>query len=68
MATYVYRRKIAYEYLHPETKNGGDRGNQYTGGKAVRQIGELPPDRFTTATANATGHSEEGRPEPADGL
>jgi hypothetical protein len=35
-------RKDAYLRVHPETKNGGDRGNQYIGGKvAVRQNSEL---------------------------
>lgn len=52
------RRKMLYEILHPETVHGGDRGNQYTGGKAAsRQNGDLP-DRFTAATAKATGRAE----------
>jgi hypothetical protein len=53
-------RKDAYERLHPETKNGGDRGNQYVGGKvADRQNGELPhektAERLTAATAKVAG-------------
>ena len=27
-----YRRKLIYEILHPETRRGGKRGNQYVGG------------------------------------
>ncbi len=32
-AVFLFERKAAYEALHPETKHGGDRGNQHTGGK-----------------------------------
>ncbi|HZR61344.1 MAG TPA: hypothetical protein VFA80_10390 [Xanthobacteraceae bacterium] len=52
----IARRKEIYESLHPETKNGGDRGNQHTGGKAVRQNGDLP-DRFTKDAAAKIGMS-----------
>lgn len=33
---HLYELKTVYERLHPEAKNGGDRGNQYTGGKSGR--------------------------------
>lgn len=47
------RRKLAYEALHPETKNGE---NQHS---RVRQVGEgSPADRFTADTAAKTGQSE----------
>jgi hypothetical protein len=32
-AEHIYRRKQLYEELHPERRHGGNRGNQYTGGK-----------------------------------
>jgi N6-adenosine-specific RNA methylase IME4 len=47
-------RKVAYEGLHPETKKGGDRGNQHTGGKARDPRSASP---FTADTAKATGIS-----------
>lgn len=53
----VSRRKSIYEALHPETAAGGDR-------KSSRQVGDLidakpeRAERFTKATANATGQSE----------
>ena len=49
------RRKVIYEELHPETRNGAV-GN---GREKVRQVGEATPaDRFTAETASATGRSE----------
>lgn len=50
------RRKAIYLLLHPETAHGGDRS------EASRRVGDLGArseiERFTTNTANATGHSE----------
>ena len=46
-------RKGCYEFLHPETKHGGD----HTSG-ASRQVGDLGPNRFTTDTAETTGRAE----------
>ena len=58
-ALFTQRRKDIYEALHPETRQGGDRGNQHTGGKPTRQVGDLPSaDRFTADTAARTGQSE----------
>lgn len=52
MAVQSTRRKQIYETLHPETKLGE---NQHT---RVRQFGEPTAERFTKATADATGKSE----------
>lgn len=37
---------------------GGDRGNQHTGGKPSRQVGDLAGDRFTADTSARTGRAE----------
>jgi hypothetical protein len=50
-ALFMKRRKEAYEALHPETRNGGDRRG------SDRQVGELKSDRFTADTAAKTGRS-----------
>ena len=47
------RRKHIYVWLHPETKHGGDRKSDQ-----VAEYGDLLCERFTAATADATGHSE----------
>lgn len=47
------RRKEIHEALHPETKKGGDRGNQHTGGKP-RQSDKMS---FSRDTALKTGAS-----------
>jgi ParB-like chromosome segregation protein Spo0J len=49
-AAQTVRRKAIYEELHPDTRHGGDR--------ASRQLGDLNDERFTAATAAATGKSE----------
>ena len=48
----IFRRKAIYEELHPETKHGA---NQHTRG--VDNLA-TPSDRFTAATADATGKDE----------
>lgn len=51
-ALYVARRKKVYEKLHPDTTHGGNR-------RSSRQVGDLKRrDRFTRATAEASGKSE----------
>jgi ParB/RepB/Spo0J family partition protein len=50
-ASAIMRRKEIYEKLHPNTAHGGNR-------KPSRQIGDLKSERFTKATAAATGRGE----------
>ncbi|HZK43073.1 MAG TPA: MT-A70 family methyltransferase [Syntrophomonadaceae bacterium] len=50
------RRKVIYEKMHPETKDGGDRGNQYTGGR--RTLCPSGKPTFSKDTATKTGESE----------
>ncbi|MET4233367.1 hypothetical protein ABIA85_006660 [Bradyrhizobium sp. LA6.10] len=51
-AKLIAKRKAAYEAVHPETRNGGNRRG------SVRQVGELKKDRFTADTAAKTGKPE----------
>lgn len=58
-AEQLKRRKEIYEEFHPETKHGGDHGNQHTGGKAAEANGNdchLPP--FAEDVAQKTGISD----------
>src|ERR1035437_6729918 len=52
-AEHYYRRKELYDSLFPDTKHGGRRGNQHTGG-IKRQVDNLA---FCHETANKTGES-----------
>ncbi|MGC4091372.1 MAG: hypothetical protein QM756_26540 [Polyangiaceae bacterium] len=53
-AEHLARRKELYEALHPETKHGGDHGNQHAGGKVRNpQLGSA----FVDDTAAKTGRS-----------
>ncbi len=51
-ALFLARRKELYEREFPETRHGGDRGNQHTGGKQTDIMS------FCQATAEAIGKSE----------
>jgi hypothetical protein len=52
-AEHLCRRKEIYERLHPETRRGGDRGNQHIGGKS-RLSDKLS---FSHSAATSTGRS-----------
>ncbi len=52
-AEHLYRRKELYERMHPDTRQGGDHGNQHTGGKK-RQNGNLA---FCQTAASLAGQS-----------
>jgi ParB family chromosome partitioning protein len=52
-AEHLLRRKQLYEELHPELRNGGDRGNQHIGGKSC-QNDKLS---FCQTAATLTGQS-----------
>ena len=51
-ASAIARRKSIYEAMHPETKHGGDRRSDQVGDLHTRS------ERFTSATADATGRDE----------
>lgn len=57
---WLARRKEIYEELHPQTKQGGDRGNQHTGGKPREANGNNfhLPASFAADTADKTGQTE----------
>lgn len=67
-AIFLAERKKIHERLHPETKNGGDRGNQHTGGKKRQNdkdvvLAENQNDKdvdlkFTADTADKLGLGE----------
>ena len=50
-ATHLSTRKHLYELKHPETKRGGDRGNQHTGGR------QNADSAFSQDAAKKTGRS-----------
>jgi ParB family chromosome partitioning protein len=52
-AEHLAARKDVYERLHPETRRGGDHGNQHTGGK--KRDPSLATPSFVDDTAAKTG-------------
>lgn len=50
-ATFIAERKAVYEEMYPETKRGGDRGNQHSGGRQSDTMS------FSQATAEKIGLS-----------
>ena len=60
-AEHIKQRKVFYLLKHPETKNGGDRGNQYSGGKKRQKPDSgfcQPQPCFVDDTAEKTGISK----------
>jgi ParB family chromosome partitioning protein len=53
LGEHLAARKAIYELLHPETRHGGDRGNQYVGGKQRDPL--LAAASFVDDTAEKTG-------------
>lgn len=54
---HLYDMKQAWERLHPETKNGGNRGNQHTGGRSRKPASgeEAPIMGFAQTAAEKLG-------------
>ena len=50
--------QIRREALHPETRHGVDRGANQHGRRQVANSATCQADRFTSATAKATGKAE----------
>ena len=58
-ATWQARRKEIYEILHPDTKPGGNHGNQYTKEKvASRQVGDLPKKEATPSYVESAAKAQ----------
>jgi ParB family transcriptional regulator, chromosome partitioning protein len=57
---HFYELKQVHERLHPQTKNGGDRGNQHTGGRTQKLRSGNDGEEifgFAATTAEKTGFS-----------